>query len=113
MDGQQRQGDSDDGIDADKYPFGFDLLPGGSDGFVSVLLHGPGAVDCADRFTNLSRYLTLERTRVRKREGGGTKEPTRIFSYSYASADDVAIPAKGGMVMETTMTRGLRYLSFR
>ena len=31
MDGQQRQGDSDDDFDADKDTFGFDLLPGGSD----------------------------------------------------------------------------------
>ena len=37
----------------------------------------------------------------------------RIFSSASASADDVAIPAEGGMVSEMTMTRGLRYLSFR
>ena len=61
----------------------------------------------------MSRDLTLERTRVRKREGGGTKDPTRIFSYSYASADDVAIPAKGSMVMKTMMAHGMIYLSFR
>ena len=67
MERQQRRGDSDDDVDADENPFGFDLLPGGSGGFISVLLHGPGTVDCADRFTNLSRDLTLERTRVRRR----------------------------------------------
>ena len=50
-------GDSDDDVDADEDPLGFDLLPGGSDRFVSVLLHGPGGVDCADRFMNLSRDL--------------------------------------------------------
>ena len=105
-------GDSDDDVDADKDPFGFDLLPGGSDRFVSVLLHGPGGVDCADLFANMLRYLTLERTRVRRREEGVTKGPSRIFSSSSASADYVAIPVKGGMVMETKMTRRLRYLSF-
>ena len=45
-----------------------------------------------------------------RREGGGMKGPLRIFSSSSASAEDVAIPAKGGMVIETTMTQGLRYL---
>ena len=114
MDGQHRLRDLDNDIDADKYPFGFDLLLVGLDRFVSVLLHGPGAVDCADRFKNMSRDLISERTRVRRIEGGGvTKGPPNIFYSSSASADDVAIPAKGGTVMETTMTRGLRYLSFR
>ena len=59
MDGRQMRGDLDDDIDSDKDSFGFDLLPGGLDRFVSILLHGPGAVDCADRFKNLSRDLTL------------------------------------------------------
>ena len=71
MDGQQRQGDLDDDVDVGEDPFGFNLRPGGSDGFVSALLHGPGGVDCADWFTNLSRNMTSERTRVRRREGGG------------------------------------------
>ena len=71
MDRQQMQGNSEDGKDTDEDPFGFDLLPGGSDGFFSVLLHGPGGVYCTDRFTNLSRDLTLDRTRVRRRGGGG------------------------------------------
>ena len=73
MDRQQRQGSSDDDVDADEYTFRFDLLLGGSDGFVSVLLHGPGAVDCADWFTKLSRDLNSERTRVKRREGGGQR----------------------------------------
>ena len=113
MDRRQRREYSDDDVDADEDCFRFDLLPGGSDGFVSVLLHGPGGVDCADRFTNILRDLTSERTRVRRREGEGTKGPPMIFSSSSVSADDVFIPAKVGMVVETTMTRGLRYLSFR
>ena len=58
----------------------------------------------------MSRDLTLERTRVRRREGGGKKEPPRIFSFSSASANDVAIHAKGGMVTEMAMTQGMRYL---
>ena len=62
IDVRQRRGNSDDDLYADKYPFGFNLLLGGSDGFVSVLLHRPGAINCADRLTNLLRYLTLERT---------------------------------------------------
>ena len=106
-------GDSDDDVDADKDPFGSNLIPGRSDGLVSVLLHGTGSVRFSDRFTNLLMYLTSERTRVRRREGGETKGPPRIFSSSSAYADDVAIPAEGGMVMETTMKRDLRYLSFR
>ena len=32
MEGRQRQGDSDDDFDTDEDPFGFDLIPGGSDG---------------------------------------------------------------------------------
>ena len=60
----------------------------------------------------MSRDLTSERTRVRRRERVDTKGPPGIFYSSSASADYVAIPAEGGMVMETTMTRGLRYLSF-
>ena len=71
MDRQQRRGGFDDGVHANKDPFGFDQLPGGSDGFVSVLIHGPGAVSCTDRFTNISRDTTSEHTRVRRREGGG------------------------------------------
>ena len=78
MDGRQK-GYSDDDVDADEYSFGFDLILGGSDGFVSFLRHVPGAVDCADRFTNMSRDMTSERIGVRKREGGGTKGPPRIF----------------------------------
>ena len=83
--------DSYDDVDSDKDPFGFDLLPGGSDLFVSFLLHGPGAVDCADWFKNLSRDMTSERTRVGRREGGVTKGPPRIFYLSSASNDYVAI----------------------
>ena len=45
--------------------------------------------------------------------GGGAMGLPRIFSSSPASADDVTIPVEGGMVMETTMTRDLRYISFR
>ena len=45
MDGRQRRGDSNDDVDADEYLFGFNLLLGGSDRFVSILLHGPGAAD--------------------------------------------------------------------
>ena len=70
MDGRKRRGDFDDEVDADKDPFGFDLLPRGSDGFVSALLHRPGAVNCADQFTNLLRDLTSERTMERRREEG-------------------------------------------
>ena len=70
MDGRQKRRDPDDDVDADEYLFGFDLLLGGSDKFVSVLLHGPGALNCADRFTNMSRDMTSERIGVRKREGG-------------------------------------------
>ena len=99
MDGQKSQGDLDDDIDADEYRFGFDLLPGGSNRFASVLLLGPGSVDCADRFTNLLRDLTSECTGVRRREGKGTKGTPRTLSLFYASADDVTIPAEGGMVM--------------
>ena len=73
MDGQQRQGDSENDVDVDEGLFGFDLLPGGSDSFVSVLLHGRGGVDCTDRFKNLSRDLPSELPRVRSREGGGRR----------------------------------------
>ena len=31
MDGQQRRGDLDNDVDAEEYPFGFELLPGGLD----------------------------------------------------------------------------------
>ena len=60
----------------------------------------------------MSMDMTSERTRVRSREGEVTKGPPSIFYSSSASADDVAIPAKGGMVMEMTITQGLRYLYF-
>ena len=112
MDGQQRRGDLEDDVNADKDPFGLYLLPGGSDEFVSVLLHRPVAVDCTDWFTNPAWDLTSECTRVRRREKGRTKGPPRIFSSSSASIDDVETPAEGGMVIVTTMTQGLRYLSF-
>ena len=85
IDGRQRRGDLDDDVDADKDPFRFNMLPGGSDGFVFVLLHGPGGVDCADWSTNLSRDPTLERTRVKRKEGEGTEGPPRIFYSSSAS----------------------------
>ena len=112
MDGQKRREDLDDDVDSDKDPFRFDLLPGGFGEFVPILLHGMGAVNCADWFTNMLRDLTSERMRVRRREGGRAKGPPRIFSSSSASADDVAISDEGGMVMETTTTQGIRYLSF-
>ena len=70
MEVQKRRGDSDNDLDTDEDPFGFNLLPGRSDGFVFFLLHGTGSVNCADKFMNLSRDLTLECTRVRRREGG-------------------------------------------
>ena len=70
MEGRQRRGYLDNDVNADEDPFGFDLLPGGLDGFISVLLHGPGGVNCADRFTNMSRGMTSERTRVRRGERG-------------------------------------------
>ena len=115
MDRKQRRRYLDGDIDADKELFGFNLLPEGSDGFVSALLHGPGAIDCAHWFTYMTRDMTSERMRVRMREGGGggVKGPPSMFSSSSASADAVEILAKGGIVMEMTMTRGMRYLSFR
>ena len=70
MNGQQRQRDLYNDVDADRDPFGFDLPPGGSDRFVSILLHEPRSVDCTNWFTNMLRGLTSERTRVMRREGG-------------------------------------------
>ena len=69
----------DNNVDANEDLFRFNLLPGGSDGFVFVVLHDTGGVNCADRFTNMSRDMTSERIGVRKREGGGTKGTPRIF----------------------------------
>ena len=83
MDRQQRRGDSDDDIHADEDPFTSDLILGGLDRLISVLLHGPGAVNCADRFKNLSMDLTFERTRVRRRERvGGQRIHTGYFHPS-------------------------------
>ena len=111
VDRRQRWGDLDGDVDADEDPFGFNMLLVGSYRFISVLFHGTGVVNCAYRFTNLSRDMTSECMRVRRREGGDKGAAQDIYSSS-ASADDVAIPAEGVMMMETTIMRGLRYPSF-
>ena len=80
VDRRQRRGDLDGDVDADEDPFGFNMLLVGSYRFISVLFHGTGVVNCAYRFTNLSRDMTSECMRVRRREGGGSKGPPRIFT---------------------------------